>query len=56
MVANQPPNWSTFLSARWQVVDHAIKDWGSTFRLAFLLAVMGVIGWGGWIVAVVLSR
>jgi hypothetical protein len=56
VVADKPPNWSAFFSARWQVVDHAIKDWGSTLRLAFLLAVMGVVGWGGWIVAVILSR
>jgi hypothetical protein len=42
---------------KWPVISKAIESWAATFRLAFILVVMGVIGWGGWLlVATLLGR
>ena len=42
---------------KWPVMSKAIESWAATFRLAFLLIVMGIVGWGGWLlIATLLDR
>jgi hypothetical protein len=39
------------------VFSKAIESWAATFRLALLLIVMAISGWGGWLlVATLLDR
>jgi len=53
MRAGWPPDGG----GKWQVISKAIESWAATFRLAFILVVLGVLSWGGWLlVAILLGR
>jgi hypothetical protein len=49
--------WPPDDGGKWQVISKAIESWAATFRLAFILVVLGVLSWGGWLlVAIFLGR
>ena len=49
--------WPLDGAGKWQVISKAIESWAATFRLAFILVVLGVLGWGGWLlIAILLGR